>query len=138
MKRDILDDYRDFLLTVKDRLLFQVVPTVARIDDEGDVKQDFLFQVIVPGVGAAQGCAVAWFKSDLFQHGEYEDPCNTELVFHAIPIPEYDDYGGRVVEDFIDGEWQRVYVPPDPGLEDIEEDTDADEYLNSWLKDMGL
>ena len=102
MKRDILDDYRDFLLTVKDRLLFQVVPTVAKVDEDGDIKQDFLFQAIIPGVGVAQGCAVAWFKPDLFRHREYAEPCNTELVFHNMRMPEIDEHGGRVVEELID------------------------------------
>ena len=138
MERDILDDYKDFLLSVKERLLFEVIPTIACVDEDGDIKQDFLFEMQIPGVGAAQGCAVAWIKPELFRHGLYDEPCRKELVFHAIRIPETDEHGGKIVEELIDGEWQRVYVPPDPGLEDIEEDTDADEYLNNWFRDMGL
>ena len=129
MKRDILDDYRDFLLAVKDRLLFQVIPTTACVDGDGDVKQDFLFQMIIPGVGTTQGCAVAWIKPELFAHGDYDEPCRTELVFHALRVPEWDEDGGHVVEELVDGEWVSVHVPPDPGLEDIDDDS----ALNDWL-----
>ena len=132
MKRDILDDYRDFLMAVKDKVLFQVIPIIARIDEDGDVKQDFLIKMIIPGVGVAQGAAVAWVKPDLFHHGDYDEPCDTEMIFHELRIPDLDGDNGQIVEEFVDGEWRLVHVPPDPGLEDI------DDNLNSWFNGLGL
>ena len=125
MKRDILDDYRDFLLREHDKLIFQVIPTVARVDEDGDIKQNFLLKMIIPGVGVAQGAAVTWIKPEFFHHGEYDEPCQTKVVFHALHIPEWDDEEQQ--EDLPVDAWDPSTVPPDPGLEDI------DDNLSSWL-----
>lgn len=82
MKRDILDDYRDFLMAVRDRMKFELRPRRACLDKDGDILQEMVMKVIIPGVGVTHGTGVVWIPPILFPHGDYDEPCDTEMTFY--------------------------------------------------------
>lgn len=86
MKRDILDDYREFLMATRDQLKFEMHPKRATVDDDGDIKQEMYIRVHIPGGGIAYGAGVVWYPQRFFPHGEYDEPCENELLFAEIPL----------------------------------------------------
>ena len=116
MKRDILDDYRDFLMATRDRMQFEMHPRRAYIDKEGEVAQEMVIKCYMPGGRIAYGAAVVWYPQQLFPHGNYFEPCDTEIIFQQEQ-QECDD-----VPEL--GEWE----PPVPNPEDeLYEDNEAAE-----------
>ena len=81
MKRDILDDYREFFEKNHKRMLFQLRPKCASIDGDGDVQHEWYIKLIIPGIGEARGGAVVWIPRGMFPHLEYDGECETELCF---------------------------------------------------------
>lgn len=128
MKRDILDDYRDFLMAVRDRMKFELRPRRACLDKDGEVAQELVIKCHMPGGRIAYGVAVVWIPQQLFPHGNYIEPCDTEITFYE-PCDEGD----------IDlGEWE----PPVPNPEDelyedeAEEDPFEDQEFVDFLNDL--
>lgn len=125
MKRDILDDYRDFLMAVRDKMQFEMHPRRAYIDKDGEVAQEMVIKCVTPGFGITHGAAVIWFPQWMFPHGNYLEPCDTEMLFQQQE-QECDDESAL-------GNWE----PPIPNPEDelYEDEAAEDPFMDQGFVD---
>lgn len=126
MKRDLLDDYRDFLLKVHHRVVFTLTPKRASLDEDGDIAQELLIKAIVPGVGVYHGVGVVWVKQGTFPHGDYSGDCESELLFDQVSP----DAGIQTDEDFM----RCMYGENPPTVYDPGEDVQDPDDFSWWTE----
>ena len=91
MKRDILDDFADFLQSENSRAVIRLKPKMARVDEDGDIEHHMELILHFPGIGAVRGGAIVWFPEDFFPHLEYDTPCETVMHFSMLDPSSSDD-----------------------------------------------
>ena len=89
-KRDILDDFTDFMRDESGKAVVQLKPKVAKVDKDGDVEFHMELILHYPGIGSVYGGAICWFPQDFFPHLEYSEPCTSEIAFKLFD-PSADD-----------------------------------------------
>lgn len=84
MERDILDDYRDFILEHFDNIEVDIRLIKAEVDEDGDIQQQIHLRFTIPGYGRFFGGGVFWVPEQMFPHPEYDEPCEEVMDFTSI------------------------------------------------------
>ena len=88
MKRDILDDFADFMRAENGRAIVQLKPKMAKVDEDGDIEHHMELILHFPGIGAVRGAAVVWVPEDFFPHLDYDSPCETAMYFGQLDLSD--------------------------------------------------
>ena len=125
MKRDILDDFYDFLITEGNKISYFMEPMRAMVGPNGNIQQDMYIKGIIPEVGVVHGAAIICFPQKFFPHLEYDEPCSTCLEFAT----EYSGLDGDSIEEQFD----LTAFPPDLSDNVLDDDNNL-----KWLNEYDL
>lgn len=114
-------------MTVRDRMQFEMHPQRAYIDKDGEVAQEMVIKCYMPGGRIVYGAAVVWYPQQMFPHGNYTEPCYTEMLFQQRGCDDESD-GLDLL-----GDWE----PPVPNPEDemYEDEAAEDSFMDQGFVD---